>query len=78
MNLLKSPIIRIAGIILILYFALFYDNSHPDSLGNRLSKDQIKDNVSQIKDRSSHIITNIKKSQDLKNAEQKTTNANEK
>jgi len=46
-NLMKNPIFRLVGIILILYFALLNNKKSPDSLGNRLSQENIIKNLSQ-------------------------------
>ena len=60
-NLAKHPLIKIIGIALILYYGLLHNKEHPDSLGNRLSTDHIKNNISDASEKSAYIITNIKK-----------------
>jgi len=63
-HLLKNPIIKTVGITLILYFALFSSRS-PDSLRNRLSPQNIKQDLGEIKEKSKFIVTNIKTAQSL-------------
>jgi FKBP-type peptidyl-prolyl cis-trans isomerase len=60
MKLFKNPLLRIAGVILILYLGLFQNTYEKDSLGNRLSKEQIKKNLAEAKDKSVNIMSNIK------------------
>jgi hypothetical protein len=64
MKLLKNPLIRLIGIVAILYIGLFSNTYQKDSLGNRLSTSQIKKNLSEVKDKSFNIITNVKKARD--------------
>lgn len=64
-ELLRNPLIKGVGIVLILYFALFANKEKPDSLGNRLSSEQIKQNFNEIQNKSKFIITNVKAAQDL-------------
>ncbi len=59
-DLLRNPLIKSIGIILILYFALFANKEKPESLGNRLSPQQIKESVSDLKETSSFISEKIR------------------
>lgn len=59
LELLKNPIIKTIGIVTILYFALFSDKKNPESLGNRLSPEKIKQHVSDVTEKSKFIITNV-------------------
>ncbi len=65
MELLKNPIIKGIGIVLILYFALFANTQHPKSLGNRLSSENIKKNLSEVKNKGEFIASNVKIAKDL-------------
>ena len=58
-KLLKNPIIKIAGIFLILYFGLFADKENPNSLGSRFSKSQLNHDLSDVKQKSHFIIANL-------------------
>ena len=49
----------IIGIIIILYFALFNNKEHPDSLGKRLSKDRIQNNIEEIKGTIRPVIGSV-------------------
>lgn len=60
MNLLKNPFIRIAGVIAILYIGLFSNTHKKDSLGNRLSKEQLQKDFGEIKEKSVNIVTTVK------------------
>lgn len=48
MNLIKNPLIKIVGIAFIVYFALFYNSENKNSLRNRLTVNQIKNNINNI------------------------------
>ncbi len=58
-NLGNHPLVKVVGISAILYFALFANKENPESLGNRLSSEKIKKNVSEVKEKSHFIITNL-------------------
>lgn len=59
LELLRNPIIKTIGIVTILYFALFADKKNPESLGNRLSPEKIKQHVNEVTEKSKFIITNV-------------------
>lgn len=60
MQLLENKWVRIIGIGLVLYFALFANkDSHRNSLGNRLSVDRIKHNAVEVRDKSSKLIKDV-------------------
>ncbi len=58
-SFLQIPLVRIIGVIAVLYLALFSNKEKPDSLGNRLSKDEIVKNFNQVKERTNFITTTI-------------------
>lgn len=60
-ELVRHPLVKTTGIVLILYFALFSNKENPNSLGNRLSKDRIRENLGEVQERSKFIVTNVKK-----------------
>lgn len=64
-KLLKNPIIKLLGVGIILYFALFFNNSDPESLGNRLAPGKIKKDLSEAQEKSRFIISNVKMAQEL-------------
>jgi hypothetical protein len=55
----RNPIIKLICIGLVLYFALFKNKDNPNSLGNRLSVDKIKQGVSQANQKSFSIVSGI-------------------
>lgn len=63
MQLLQNPIIKTIGITTILYFALFADKKNPESLGNRLSAERMKENFKEIQNKSQFIMRNVKAAQ---------------
>jgi hypothetical protein len=65
MKLLENPLIKWAGILAIIYFALFSNKNNPDSLSNRLSGSNIKKNLNEAKEKSEFIITNVKIAQSM-------------
>lgn len=64
MSFLKNPLFKIAGVLLILYFALFANKKNPESLGNRLSSENIKKNFGEMRQRGQYIATNLNKAQE--------------
>lgn len=64
-DLVRHPLVKTTGIVLILYFALFSNKENPNSLGNRLSKDRIKQNLGEVQEKSKFIVTNVKKAQQM-------------
>jgi hypothetical protein len=79
-KIVKNPIFRICGIIIILYYALFKNQHDPDALNKRLAPEHIKSNLSEISEKSVYIIHNIKKAEEIKKsaAEKPTEIENEK
>lgn len=64
-ELLKNPIIKSIGIIVILYFALFANKENPHSLGNRLSSENIKKNLDIATKQTKFIASNVKTARQL-------------
>ncbi len=62
-ELLRNPFLKIAGLGLILYFGLFHNKESPESLGNRLSKENVKKNFDQIQEKAKFISSNLKMAQ---------------
>jgi hypothetical protein len=58
-NLIKNPLFKIIGIILIIYFALFDNKENPQSLANRLSVKQLQQNASEVKEKTHFILYNL-------------------
>lgn len=65
-DLLRRPLIKIIGLALVLYFGLFADKQNPDSLGNRLSVDNIKQSLFEAQQKSAFIFSNIDQARKLK------------
>ncbi len=62
-EILRNPIVKVVGIAAVLYFGLFSNKDNPESLGNRLSPDQIKKNLSEVQDKGRFIVTNVQMAQ---------------
>lgn len=78
-ELLRNPLIKTIGIVLVLYFALFANKEKPESLGNRLSSENIKKSFGEAQNQSKFIITNVKIAQEIakeKAEEQKSAQQN--
>lgn len=69
-ELLKNPIIKTIGIVIVLYFALFANKKSPDSLGNRLSSENIKKNISQAQKQGKFIIRNLREAKKAANSKE--------
>ncbi len=64
-ELLRKPLVKIIGLALVIYFGLFADKKNPDSLGNRLSSDRIKQNIDQAQEKGAFILSNIDKARQI-------------
>lgn len=64
-ELLRNPIIKSIGIALILYFALFANKQHPKSLGNRLSSENLKKDLTDATSKGKFIVDNIQMAKKL-------------
>ncbi len=62
-NILRNPLVKIIGTIIILYYALFYNNKNPESVANRFSSDSIHKNIDTAKHNSNSIIMGIQRAQ---------------
>ena len=65
-DLIKNPLFKIIGIIVILYLALFKDDSNPENLCNRLSGEKIKSNISEMTDKGYEIREKLQEAQKIK------------
>jgi FKBP-type peptidyl-prolyl cis-trans isomerase len=65
LNLLRIPFVKWMGIGLILYFGLFANKENPQSLGNRLSKENVKKNLDKAREKSRFIAVNVKMAQEI-------------
>lgn len=59
-SLLRYRIVKIVGAGVVLYFGLMGHKENPDSLGYRLSKDNVSKHINEIKERSTYIATTIR------------------
>ena len=64
-KLLRNPIIKIIGISIILYYALFANKDKPGSLGNRFSSEQIKKDFSEVREKTVFIAENVKLAREI-------------
>ncbi len=60
LNLLRNPLVKILGLCAVFYFGLLANKKDPESLGNRLSKENINRNIDEVKYRGQYIMENIK------------------
>lgn len=58
-DIAKNPIIRIIALAVILYLGLFSNKESPESLGNRLSKEALENDLNEVKKKSNFIFTNV-------------------
>lgn len=58
-RIIQNPIIKTVGIFVILYFALFANKENPESLGNRMSKENIKKNLGDVFRKGHDAMTTI-------------------
>lgn len=77
-ELLRNPIIRIIGVIFIIYFALFHRKDSPESLANRYSPEQIKKDINEVKTQGRFIIHNFQQVKEISKEKeaQKAVSAN--
>lgn len=59
MKLLQNPLIKIAGICVILYFALFSNKHNPQSLSHRLSGERLKNKFVEMEEKGRFIASNV-------------------
>lgn len=64
-NIIRNPLVKTIGIVLVLYFGLFTNKEDPGSLGNRMAPKKIKENVNEAWEQGKFIATNVKKAQEL-------------
>ena len=66
LDILRIPLIKFIGIGAILYFALFSNKEKPESLGNRLSKEEVGKTFNEAKNKSRFIISTVNTAQEGK------------
>jgi hypothetical protein len=66
LDILRIPLIKFIGIGAILYFALFSNKENPESLGNRLSKEEVGKTFNEAKNKSRFIISTVNTAQEGK------------
>lgn len=64
-ELLRNPFVKVIGIGLVLYFALFNDKNNPDALGNRLAPQRIKSELLDAGEKGNFIISNVRLAQQI-------------
>ncbi len=75
LDILRIPLIKFIGIGAILYFALFSNKEKPDSLGNRLSKEEVGKTFNEAKNKSRFIISTVNTAQEGKEVRSNQPNA---
>ncbi len=74
--IIKNPIFKIVGVSAVLYFALFANKYDPESLGNRLSSENIKKNLDEAQTKTKFIATNIRAAKEYQAEQKKIIAAN--
>ncbi len=69
MEVLRRPLVKIIGLMLVIYFGLFSNKKDPDSLGNRLSSQNIKESFGEIHEKSNFILANIDRARQMSGKE---------
>jgi len=64
-ELLKNPFIKMIAVGVILYLGLFADKKNPDSLGVRLSKQNVAKEFQEAKKRTSFIVEKIRVAKEI-------------
>jgi len=77
-DLVKNPLFKLVGIILILYFALFSNKSDKRSLGNRYSTQNIKKSIGEAVKQKKEIEEKIRDAKKSKTNLNKIKNSDEK
>ena len=75
-ELLRNPLIKYPGIILVIYFGLFSNKENPSSLGNRLSAESVKKNFNEMQEKGKFIATNIQAAKDLEAQRRQSASSN--
>ena len=63
--LVKNPLLKIVGVLAILYFGLYANKKDPDSVGNRFSAEKVKKNVDEATSRGLFIVDNLRKAEEI-------------
>lgn len=58
-RVLKNPLIKICGAVVIIYLGLFANKDNPESLGNRISKENLQKNFHEVRKKSQFIASNV-------------------
>lgn len=58
-RVLKNPLIKICGAVVIIYLGLFANKDNPESLGNRLSAENLQKNFHEAQKKGKFISTNV-------------------
>ncbi len=64
-EILRNPFVKIIGVTLIIYFALFHDRYDPEALGNRLAPQRIKNELHDAQEKVGFIISNVHLAQQI-------------
>jgi len=65
-DLVKNPLFKIFGVAMILYFALFSNNSDNRSMGRRYSSENIKESFSEATRKKKEIERKLSEAKKLK------------
>ncbi len=76
MKLLQNPLIKMIGIIVVIYFALFANKNNPQSLGNRLSSERLKQNFREMEEKGKFIASNVVAARSYAKLQEEETSSN--
>ncbi len=60
-----NKLIKILAVTLVFYLAVYKNKDNPKNIASDLTKEKIKENLSEAKKKSSFIIENIKKAENV-------------
>ncbi len=64
-NFSQNSWFKIVGIVAVLYFALLSNKENPNSLGNNLKKENLRDGFSEVSKKTQEIYKNVKLAQEF-------------
>ena len=65
LDFLRIPLVKFIGVGIIIYLGLFSNRESPDSLRERLSKERLKENIGDVREKSRFIASNLKVAQEI-------------
>ena len=76
-RVLKNPLIKLCGAVVIIYLGLFANKDNPESLGNRLSSENLQKNFGEVKEKSKFIAYNVNSAKKISEEANSNDNSDE-